>query len=137
MKQLFDNFFKALSAKDYVQSLIIVVLIVAYFSRSDKQEAEKSSRIASEICRADRIRSDSIWQVRFDKQGAAFQARLDDVTERYINSLRGINTRIDGAVEGIKTTSSEKAKLSVELNRKYNRNSNELNKIVTEKREQQ
>ncbi len=132
MKQFFDlvgKFFTALTAKDYVQVSIIIALAVAYFGRSDKQDAEEALRIAQEVCRLDRIKTDSTWQDRMERRDAYWQAKLDSRTQEYINSLRGIKDTIRVAVGSIKQKDVERVRLNDEINRKVNRNGRELEAI--------
>jgi len=136
MKQLFDvvgKFFAALTAKDYVAVSIIIALTVAYFGRSDKQAAEEAARIAQEICRLDRIRSDSAWQARFDQRDAFWEAKFERRTQEYINSLRGITDTVQLAVGGIKRAVVERNLTRNEVNQKVNRNGRELEAIKKER----
>lgn len=139
MKQLFDvvgKFFAALTAKDYVAVSIIIALAVAYFGRSDKRDAEKAARIAQEICRLDRIKSDSIWQDRMERRDMFWQAKLDSRTQEYINSLRGIKDTIQVAAVDIRKATAERDRSSIVVNSKVNRNGRELDEIKSQKLKQ-
>lgn len=137
MKEVLGKFFSALSAKDYVQVLIIVALAVAYFNRSDKKDAERAREIASEICRQDRIKDDSLHRAEMKAKDEFYLAKIDKVTNDYIESLRGINKGVAGAIQDIKQKDVERVSLNAEINHKVNRNGRELEKIVKEKSEKQ
>lgn len=131
LQQLLQWAERTLTARDYVQFVLLVIIGVAYISRSDKKDAEAAARVAQEVCRQDRLRSDSTWQARFEQREIFWQAKLEDRTQQYINSLRGITDTVGIAVRGIKKAVNERDLTSNEVNRKVNRNGRELDDLKT------
>jgi hypothetical protein len=129
LQQLLQWAERTLTAKDYVQYVLIVLLGIAWLNRSDKKEAEKAQKIAEEICRIDRIKTDSAWQARMERRDVYWQAKLDARTQEYINSLRGINDSVNVAVGSINKAIVKRETSHTEVQRKVTRNGRTLDSI--------
>lgn len=133
LQQLLQWAERTLTAKDYVQYVLIVLLGIAWLNRSDKKEAEKAQRIAEEICRIDRIKTDSAWQARWDIREVVWQAKNDALTREYINSLRGINDSVSVAVGSINKAIVKREASRSEVAIKVSRNGKTLDSIKKER----